>query len=524
MKHSLVIIALSLLLSTIATFAFAQSAQELMEIAQEQVGYDDLVTLVGNGLENGTGVTSAQVEAPVVTPAQSPDELPTIAYMANPSSFQFDDTVFADGTGSNIGSSSHASRVGFRMYGSRSMATGLGQSANPITAYEAGDFLFNQTNLGDGSDPEPFNFDVSNHSYILYQSQAPFLEEDDALAINLLQRLDFMADQNESTMCVGVNNGSATAVPEYLAFMYNAISVGLSCGDHSSGVTSLYGTGRTKPDIVAPVLAPDDFTSFSTPMVTASAAILHEAGSGTDATKTETIRALLLSGATKDEFTDWDRTTTRPLDEVFGAGELNILNSYVSLQGGEFDGSTGEPTSSVGLNGWDYESQIVAGNDLFYQFDVTKGTKLDQLSIVLCWNMEIIDQASSSNQFNPTENLGDLNLDFYDSSGSFLGSLLDESKSAVDNVEHIYLQDLPAGTYHLKVSSDTNRDFGLAWRSTSSDLLMGDVNQDGTVNFFDISPFIEVLADSEYQFEADLNCDEVVDFFDISPFIMLLSQ
>ena len=138
--------------------------------------------------------------------------------------------------------------------------------------------------------------------------------------------------------------------------------------------------------------------------------------------------------------------------------------------------------------------------------------------------MEIIDQASSSNQFNPTENLGDLNLDFYDSSGSFLGSLLDESKSAVDNVEHIYLQDLPAGTYHLKVSSDTNRDFGLAWRSTSSDLLMGDVNQDGTVNFFDISPFIEVLADSEYQFEADLNCDEVVDFFDISPFIMLLSQ
>ena len=283
--------------------------------------------------------------------------------------------------------------------------------------------------------------------------------------------------------------------------------------------TSIYGSGRTKPEIVAP----EPRTSFSTPMVTASAAILHEAGAGTTATRTETIRALLLSGATKDEFSDWDRTTTRPLDEVFGAGELNIYNSYMSLQGGEFNSSLTDPAVPVDLNGWDYEEEIVAGNDLFYEFEVAEGTQLDQLSIVLCWNMDITDSDDSLETFTPQEILGDLNLDFYDSTGSFMGSLIDESKSTVDNVEHIYLLDLPAGTYHLKVSSDTTKDFGLAWRSTSSALILGDVNQDGSVDFSDISSFIALLSSGTYQYEADVDGNGLVDFSDISHFIGLLA-
>ena len=53
---------------------------------------------------------------------------------------------------------------------------------------------------------------------------------------------------------------------------------------------------------------------------------------------------------------------------------------------------------------------------------------------------------------------------------------------------------------------------------------LGDVNQDGLVNFLDISPFISVLSMAgEFQFEADTNQDGVVSFLDISPFIMLLA-
>ena len=54
--------------------------------------------------------------------------------------------------------------------------------------------------------------------------------------------------------------------------------------------------------------------------------------------------------------------------------------------------------------------------------------------------------------------------------------------------------------------------------------MLGDVNRDGTVDFFDISPFISVLSAGSFQAEADINGDGMVDFFDISPFIGLLSQ
>ena len=55
------------------------------------------------------------------------------------------------------------------------------------------------------------------------------------------------------------------------------------------------------------------------------------------------------------------------------------------------------------------------------------------------------------------------------------------------------------------------------------DVLLGDINRDGLVNFLDISPFIGVLAAQGNQAEADLNEDGVVSFSDISPFIIALT-
>ena len=54
--------------------------------------------------------------------------------------------------------------------------------------------------------------------------------------------------------------------------------------------------------------------------------------------------------------------------------------------------------------------------------------------------------------------------------------------------------------------------------------LLGDVNQDGDVNFLDISPFIAVLATGGIQVEADIDLSGTVNFLDISPFIGLLSS
>ena len=56
------------------------------------------------------------------------------------------------------------------------------------------------------------------------------------------------------------------------------------------------------------------------------------------------------------------------------------------------------------------------------------------------------------------------------------------------------------------------------------EILLGDVNQDGSISFSDISPFIAILSVSGDQAEADLNEDGMVDFLDIGPFIELLSS
>ena len=53
---------------------------------------------------------------------------------------------------------------------------------------------------------------------------------------------------------------------------------------------------------------------------------------------------------------------------------------------------------------------------------------------------------------------------------------------------------------------------------------IGDVNSSGSIDFFDISPFIAVLASGGYQFEADCHFDGVVDFLDIAPFIEILTN
>lgn len=53
--------------------------------------------------------------------------------------------------------------------------------------------------------------------------------------------------------------------------------------------------------------------------------------------------------------------------------------------------------------------------------------------------------------------------------------------------------------------------------------LLGDVNLNGTVNFFDIAPFISILSNGGFQTEADVDLNGLVNFFDIAPFIGILS-
>ena len=245
------------------------------------------------------------------------------------------------------------------------------------------------------------------------------------------------------------------------------------------------GPGRTKPDIVAPL----GTTSSATGALSSAATILHQSVAGSAGAQSEVVKAMLLAGATKEETTaGWSHTTTQPLDSIYGAGELNVYNSYLMTEGGQTAGSTDETDLSIETapsHGWDYQ-MIDPGGELYYNFQVPSGSTATELSMILAWNVEVTDNNGGPN-FSGTESLVNLDLALYDSTTSFLETLVDESISDVDNIEHIYRQGLGPGLYTLKISSDvlneTPRDFGLAWRlNTLFDVASADFDGNGDVD------------------------------------------
>ncbi|MCG3178494.1 MAG: hypothetical protein BIFFINMI_00822 [Phycisphaerae bacterium] len=66
-----------------------------------------------------------------------------------------------------------------------------------------------------------------------------------------------------------------------------------------------------------------------------------------------------------------------------------------------------------------------------------------------------------------TPSLADINLKFYNASGYVQGSLIDQSVSTVDNVEHIYLTGLSAGRYEFTLgfanSDFASWDYAVTW-------------------------------------------------------------
>lgn len=409
---------------------------------KDDIGYTSLQARIGAALEDGSGVIVGLAE---VTSGG--------AYMPDTSDPEFENKNFVDVTGSNSGSTGHATNSAKYFFGN---STSIAAGVSEIRCYGAVDWAINQSGAATGTDPAVPDYKISSHSWVATPSD---ISEADAAAI--LPHIDYMIDQYDTIVIGGTNNGNV-ALPRLLAPSYNSIIVGKTNGDHAYGLTGdFYGAaGRVKPMIVAP----HSVTSRSTPMVASAAALLAEKGAGTDANRSETMRAVLLAGATKSEFNDWDRTVTRPLDEVYGAGELNIDNSYSILEGGQFTGSASQPTEVVGEDGWDYKLTFDSSGAVYYDFEVAAGHTANDLSIILTWNAEIID-ADESGAFDPSLVVADLNLRLYDSTNSFLDSIVDESLSTVDNIEHLYFESLGPGRYTIEVTGDQGRDYGIAWSS-----------------------------------------------------------
>jgi hypothetical protein len=404
---------------------------------KDDIGFTRLAAELGPGVPTGTNITVTQVESPIVVSTN-------YFVMPEPSEPAFAGKSFENRSGAPTNGSWHATEVGRNLYGANSIAS----SINLISVYDANHWLTNgYLHRYDTSfEPDVETNRIQNHSWV----------GDSSARIDIIRRLDYAIVRDGFTAVVALHNIGAFP-QDLLAHSYNAIVVGKTSGEHNAGLTVFDEPGRIKPDIVAPLSG----TSYSAGLISAAAALMMQTAddnpSLTNATRPECIKALLMAGATKTEFPGWDRTTARPLDDVYGAGELNVYNSYYILTGGE---QPADESNTVSLTGWHYGSASGSVTSRYF-FAVPPTNVMVRISAMLTWNRNIYDLPSAG--FNPLASLADLSLKFYSASNFVPIMLLDESTSAVDNVEHIYQQNLQPGQYALEVAGDSATNYCLAW-------------------------------------------------------------
>ena len=221
-------------------------------------------------------------------------------------------------------------------------------------------------------------------------------------------------------------------------------------------------------------------TSFAAPITAGCVSLMHDAastlGMPVNAEDTRIIKATLLNSARK--IPGWTNAqtphpngnggvvTTQSLDYSSGAGAIDMTRTYSQFIQGQTDiaGTTGGSTAQA--RGWDYATASVGSST-----DITITTPLlggSEFRATLTWFRDRTYISSSSQVDN---GFADLNLQIWDSAFT---TLISESKSLYNEVEHLVFN-LPAtGTYALRVQYAGNtfgsinaEEFGLAWWGTA---------------------------------------------------------
>lgn len=406
---------------------------------QDDIGLVRLQNLAGAGLPTAITAGVSQIEA-----LDGGFYAPNIALFPNKTFFTKSGTT---------STSNHAQTVATNFYGSASQLPG----AMTVDLYSADGWLFTGfLKTGTNQVPATENRAVQNHSWIGSAGGSD---------VNINQRLDYAIHRDGFVCVAGENNGNSTVLPALLGQSYNSISVGLRNGSHSAGVTTLDGSGRVKPDIVAPETA----TSWATPLVSGSAALLYQKLTSTHvidlSDRPKLIKALLLASARKDTVATWTNTTSQPLDSRYGAGELNVFHAYNTLIAGEHGASA---SVAVPERGWDLES-VNGNSNKTYFFTVPAGAST-RFCAALVWH-RIVTTSTTGGGPNLVRSwssaLSDLHLRLHQASGITLGSELTHSASAADNLELVYNTALPPGDYAMVVENDSAdaTDYALAWQA-----------------------------------------------------------
>lgn len=483
---------------------------------KDDIGYTRLVAEQGANTPNGTGVRVTQVEA-------------SIAGSGNPAVFLPDAGVpellsknITDKSGSTTGTfSGHATSVGKTFYGG---ASTIAPGVSTINAYWA-DAWLQPGFLRFGGSQKPLSLAdrVANHSWVGDTGNLAYDSD-------ILRRTDWVVETDEFIQCVGIKNDSS-ANQSLLSGAYNVIAVGKSDGINGFGTSQLdndYVSGRTRPEIVAP----KSTSSSATPVVAAAAALLAGVGHDTpslstdpnetstsnragstvyNAERSEVIKAALMAGADRAasnsssaDITDYRalpvNQTINGLDKRFGAGQVNIYNSFHIVATGEQDSDEdGAGNGVISLSGFDYDPSFggsgASNTTASYYFST--GADVTALSVTLAWNIDI-DGGNGPN-FSGNATLHNLDLYLYDVTGG--GQVfVQRSASTIDNTETIWTT-LDAGKdYMLRVTrqGSFNWDYAIAWQLTD----LTDTDADG----------IPDIQDDDDDNDGLLDVDEVTQY------------
>ena len=490
-------------------------------VRADDVGYADLVARLGAATPTGSRVSIGQAEASESAGNWGPTR----------TNSEFAGKTFTDMSGAS-GTSGHATFVGQNLYGT---VTSIAPGISRIWVYEAGSFCqganlnFGNASLVPALPPGGSNpVRIYNHSWIGSFGATAYDNE-------VLRRADYAMDRDGTLFIVGENNGAGSAAQPLMSSSYNGIAVGLMSGNHSAGDTpaTADGVGRMKPEIVAP----GQYTSFATPVVSAAAALLYDTAltppytANPSRNKGVTVKSALMCGAIHAP--TWQNQaatsgpsrgiTTKPIDPVYGAGVVNVNRAHRIFSATE---ATGSPTAAGAIAGgplplmdWDYET-LIQGYQRHYRIEVPSTC---DVSILLAWNRSPGGSWTSATE--PT--VLNMRLELRKVVNGVAASITGDagigvfaggnvlSDSAVDNFEHVYARGLTAGTYVISVTRNdalsTSAAGTISWYVDSAPLL-GDLDNNGRVDGADLGALLGAWGTSG---PGDLNGDGVVNGGDL---------
>lgn len=482
----------------------------------QQIGLTQLQTISPN--INGAGVSVGQVEASISS---------TNVNLFEPNSSNAPNTQFTyfDGSGTSSGAynpadgSWHANYVASFFYGAN--GAGVSPGVSHVYVFQEGDYYFD---IYEAYAPATYMkagiAKIINQSFVYSNETASQIGPLDATWDNYAAEFGTLYVSAVGDGGTGFQTG--TTPVSYVnppSDSYNGIAVAAYGGATGFGPTY---DGRSKPDITAP----GAYSSYTAPIISGAAALLVQAGEGTNlsgpvglgasdtsvvaagaltyssnSTDPRTLKALLLNGASKPQ--GWTNSysisgtnytynsatayATTPLDPRYGSGIVNIYSSYENLNGGEhhFSGATTTPLGVVvsavpnlptvsAFDGWDFNSitaSTTADGENHYVFSLPGSSNNSwDVTATLDWNKDF-----------GAIGINHLMLYLLNSNGAAIAS----STSMIDNVQQISLggntglNALAPGKYDLVVqmlggsdaiisggSLQASEQYALAWNFT----------------------------------------------------------